>query len=51
MIKSKEELMRKIEEARTILNKSIDENAKYEEIYTNSMKLDTLIEQYIVAGY
>lgn len=48
---SKEELVKKIEEARLILNKSIDERHKYEEVYKNSVELDSLIEQYIAEGY
>lgn len=48
---SKEELIKKIEQARCILNKSIDSKEKYEEIYKNSIHLDSLIEQYIVAGF
>lgn len=48
---SKEELIEKIESARSILNKSIDEKKQYEEIYQNSVKLDDLIAQYIEAGY
>ena len=51
MTYSKEELIRKIEEAREKLDKSIDEKARYEEIYQKSMKLDGLIELYIAAGY
>ena len=48
---SKEELVKKIEEARLILNKSIDEKHNYEEVYQNSVQLDSLIEQYIAKGY
>jgi len=48
---SKEELIQKIEAARVKLNQSIDEKKRYEEVYENSVKLDLLIEQYIVAGY
>lgn len=51
MENSKEELIRKIESARLILNKSIDEKRNYEEIYQNSIALDALIEEYIIAGY
>ena len=47
----KEELIGKIEEARDVLNKSIDQKHAYEEIYENSVALDALIEQYIEAGY
>ena len=45
------ELITKIESARLILNKSIDEKRGYEEIYKNSVELDVLIEQYILSGY
>lgn len=48
---SKRELVERIEAARTVLNESIDNKLPYEEIYENSIKLDTLIEQYIEAGY
>lgn len=48
---SKEELIQKIEAARQILNQSIDEKKQYEEVYENSVKLDLLIEQYMVEGY
>lgn len=48
---SKDELIRRIESARFILDKSIDEKHHYEEIYRNSVELDALIEQYIEAGY
>lgn len=48
---SKDELIGKIETARRILNKSIDEKHPYEEIYEHSVELDKLIEQYIEAGY
>lgn len=51
MDNSKEGLVKKIESARLILNKSIDEKQSYEEIYQNSIKLDALIEEYITAGY
>ena len=51
MTYSREELIRKIEAARKRLNESIDNKVQYEEIYNNSLKLDHLIEQYIVAGY
>ena len=47
----KEELIQKIESAREVLNKSIDEKKQYDEVYQNSILLDTLIEQYIEAGY
>ena len=48
---SKEELTKKIEEARHKLNSSIEKKEHYEEIYENSVKLDQLIEQYVVAGF
>jgi len=48
---SKDELVRKIEAARLVLDKSIDEKYAYEEIYQNSVALDHLIEQYIESGY
>lgn len=51
MENSKDELIRKIESARLVLNKSIDENHNYDEIYKNSVELDRLIEEYIIAGY
>ncbi|MCI8516286.1 MAG: Spo0E family sporulation regulatory protein-aspartic acid phosphatase [Hungatella sp.] len=51
MENAKEELVKKIESARVVLNKSIDEKRRYEEIYKNSVDLDSLIEQYIEAGY
>ena len=49
MTNSKEELIQKIESAREVLNKSIDEKKQYDEVYQNSILLDTLIEQYIEA--
>ncbi|MBS6644246.1 MAG: Spo0E family sporulation regulatory protein-aspartic acid phosphatase [Clostridiaceae bacterium] len=51
MTVSKEELITKIEEARQRLNNSIDSKKEYEIIYKNSVELDLLIEQYMVAGY
>ncbi|MCI8984291.1 MAG: Spo0E family sporulation regulatory protein-aspartic acid phosphatase [Hungatella sp.] len=48
---SKEDLIKEIESERLILNKSIDEGREYEEIYKNSVRLDALIEKYIMAGY
>ncbi|MEG0216421.1 MAG: Spo0E family sporulation regulatory protein-aspartic acid phosphatase, partial [Hungatella sp.] len=42
---SKEELIKKIEQARALLNRSIDAKEQYEEIYRNSIQLDSLIEQ------
>lgn len=47
----KEELIRKIEQARQILNESIDGKKAYNLIYENSVQLDSLIEQYMVAGF
>ncbi|PNV61453.1 hypothetical protein C0033_14285 [Clostridium sp. chh4-2] len=51
MTVSKEELIAEIEEARQRLNYSIDSKREYEIIYKNSVELDLLIEQYMVAGY
>ncbi|MEY8338329.1 hypothetical protein AALB16_09945 [Lachnospiraceae bacterium 62-35] len=51
MLYSKEELICQIEAARKILDKSISENARYEEIYQNSLKVDKLLEQYIEQNY
>ena len=51
MENSKDKLIQKIELARLVLNKSIDENQNYDEIYKNSVELDRLIEEYIIAGY
>ena len=48
---AREELIQKIEAARETLNDSIDSKQQYEKIYENSVRLDSLIEQYIVAGY
>lgn len=48
---SKEELVCKIEEARARLNQSIERKEESDRIYENSVALDKLIEQYIVAGY
>ncbi len=48
---SREELIQRIESARRKLNQSIDEKRRYEEIYEDSVRLDELIEQYIVAGF
>lgn len=48
---TKENLVREIEEARNRLNDSIDLKEKYEIIYENSIQLDQLIEQYIVAEF
>lgn len=51
MKRSKEELIALIEEARKVMNSSIEEKDDYDKIYQNSVKLDQLIEQYIVSGY
>ena len=48
---TRDELIAKIESARKELNQSIDEKRRYEEIYQDSVRLDELIEQYIVAGF
>ena len=42
MTNSKEELIQKIESAREVLNKSLDEKKQYDEVYQNSILLDTL---------
>lgn len=47
----KEELVKKIEYARERLNQSIDRKENYETVYQNSIELDQLINQYIVAGF
>ncbi len=47
----KEELVEKIEHARERLNQSIDRKENYETVYQNSIELDQLINQYIVAGF
>ncbi len=48
---ARDELIARIESARKKLNQSIDEKRQYEEIYQDSIRLDELIEQYIVAGF
>ncbi len=48
---TRDELVAKIESARKKLNQSIDEKRRYDEIYEDSLRLDELIEQYIVAGF
>ncbi len=48
---SKEELLNKIEDARQVLNDSIEGGARYETIYQHSVELDRLIELYIVSGF
>lgn len=47
----KEDLVRKIEQARQTLNESIDGKKAYHLIYENSIELDSLIEQYMVSGF
>lgn len=51
MTVSKEELIAQIEQARQKLNLSIDSKEHYDIIYKNSVELDVLIEQYMVAGF
>lgn len=51
MASKKEELIKRIEYARQILNQSIDAREQYDVIYEKSVNLDVLIEQYIVAGF
>lgn len=51
MLISKEKLMDEIEMARKILDKSFDEKEDSKEIYKYSIQLDSLIEQYIDAGF
>ena len=48
---TRDELIVQIESARRKLNQSIDEKRRYEEIYQDSVRLDELIEQYIVAEF
>ncbi len=48
---TRDELIVQIESARKKLNQSIDEKRRYEEIYQDSVRLDELIEQYIVAEF
>ena len=48
---TRDELISQIESARKKLNQSIDEKRRYEEIYQDSVRLDELIEQYIVAEF
>ncbi len=48
---TREELVRKIESAREKLDQSINARDQYDEILKKSVYLDSLIEQYIVAGY
>lgn len=51
MKRSKEELIALIEEARKMMDSSIEEKEDYDKIYQYSVELDQLIEQYIVSGY
>lgn len=51
MTNAKEELVEKIEKAREKLNHSIDKGEEYSHIYKNSIELDELLNQYMVAGY
>ncbi len=48
---TRDELIAQIESARKKLNQSIDEKRCYDEILKDSVRLDKLIEQYIVAGF
>ncbi len=48
---SKEELKQKIEDARKMLNNSIDSGDNYENVYNYSIALDKLIELYIVSEF
>ncbi|WP_432628225.1 Spo0E family sporulation regulatory protein-aspartic acid phosphatase [Brotaphodocola sp.] len=47
----KEELILEIEKARNALNHSIESGEAYESVYQNSVDLDHLIEEYILAGF
>lgn len=51
MDNKRRELEVRIEEYRKLLNKSIDQNDEFEEVYKLSVKLDSLVEEYICAGY
>lgn len=48
---SKEELVRRIEEARQMLNHSIETRSPYEKIYQESVALDCLIARYVESGF
>ncbi|MEG1144942.1 MAG: aspartyl-phosphate phosphatase Spo0E family protein [Clostridium sp.] len=48
MVAAKEELVEQIELARKKLNDSIDQNVEYKKIYTYSVELDKLLNQYMV---
>ncbi|MFR8548190.1 MAG: hypothetical protein ACLVEV_06165 [Lachnospiraceae bacterium] len=47
-INRREHLMKHIEEERLVLNRLLSHGAKTEEIYTQSLVVDRLIEQFIV---
>lgn len=49
MVNAREELIEKIERARKRLNDSIDRQERYENIYQNSIELDELLNQFVVA--
>lgn len=49
MRNAKEELVEKIEAARARLNHSIDGKEEYRKIYQESVELDELLNQYMVA--
>ncbi|MEF9954797.1 MAG: aspartyl-phosphate phosphatase Spo0E family protein [Clostridium sp.] len=48
MVAAKEELVEQIELARKKLNDSIDQGVEYKKIYTYSVELDKLLNQYMV---
>ncbi|MEF9939035.1 MAG: aspartyl-phosphate phosphatase Spo0E family protein [Clostridium sp.] len=48
MVAAKEELVEQIELARKKLNDSIDQSVEYKKIYTYSVELDKLLNQYMV---
>lgn len=47
----REELEAQIEKFRKLLDESIERNDDYGDIYKISVKLDSLVEEYITAGY
>ena len=51
MDNSRDNMVARIEAARTKLNTSIEAGAPYDEVYQNSVELDQLIELYIVSGF
>lgn len=51
MADAREELIRKIENAREQLNRSIDKKEEYKIIYQCSLELDQLLNQYVVADH